>query len=296
MGELVKGIQENLTRAGFDTKGTDGVFGNDTVTAARSFQQSKNLAVTGAIDDSTWPALMQTAVPPVAQRALQLTAAFEGQGFELAIGNFDGALLTWGIVGFTLMSGEIQKIVSIVNSSQPQLLDRAFGASKAELLQLMTASKADQTTWANERTLPNGHLVQTWQAMFATFGSIPEVQAAQLQRVNDDYLRPAIATAREMGFKSELGLSLALDMHVQNGGISNMALQRVRQQTTSSTTEPDLRSIVANAVADFARPAFMEDVRRRKLTIATGQGQVHGHPFVLQNWGLTGDFPAAELA
>jgi hypothetical protein len=31
---------------------------------------------------------------------------------------------------------------------------------------------------------------------------------------------------------------------------------------------------------------FREDVRHRKLTVATGSGQVHGGTFVLRNWGL----------
>jgi hypothetical protein len=56
-----------------------------------------------------------------------------------------------------------------------------------------------------------------------------------------------------------------------------------------------LRLIVANAVADFANSAFMNGVRKRKLTVATRQGQVHGHTFVLENWGLSGALAAAEL-
>jgi hypothetical protein len=39
-------------------------------------------------------------------------------------------------------------------------------------------------------------------------------------------------------------------------------------------------------VADKANPAFRDDVRDRKLTLATGSGRVHGGTFVLRNWGL----------
>jgi hypothetical protein len=295
IGEFVRQVQSTLTKAGFDTKGADGWYGNKTGAAAQAYQQANGLQVSGDIDDSTWPVLMQSAVPPVAQRSLQLTSAFEGHGFELAVGNFDGALLTWGIIGFTLTAGEIQEIVQAINASNPQLLDQAFGTSKQELLQLMTASRDQQTAWANAHTLPNGSLVQSWRTMFAVFGSFPEVQAEQLRHVNQDYLIPAIATAKMLGFKSELGLALAFDIHVQDGGIKNTALNQIQQQSSSGMAESDLRVIVGNAVADFARPSFMDDVRKRKLTIATGQGQVHGHNFVLENWGLSGAFPASEL-
>jgi len=295
IGEFVKQIQSNLTKAGFDTNGVDGWFGNDTTTATTAFQRANALQASGAVDDSTWPTLTQSAIPPVAQRSLQLTAAFEGHGFELAVGNFDGALLTWGIIGFTLTAGEIQQIVQAINATSPQLLDQAFGSSKSELLQLMTQSRAQQTVWANAHTLPNGGLVQTWRSMFALFGSFPEVQTEQLRHVNQDYLIPAIATAKNLGFKSELGLALTFDIHVQNGGIKSAAMNTIRQQSTPGMAEADLRAIVANAVADSASSAFMNDVRKRKLTIATGQGQVHGHTFVLENWGLSGAASAAEL-
>ena len=35
----------------------------------------------------------------------------EGHGFTMVAGDFDGAGLTWGIIGFTLKHGEIQRIV-----------------------------------------------------------------------------------------------------------------------------------------------------------------------------------------
>jgi hypothetical protein len=294
-GEVVKGIQTTLTGAGFDTKGVDGVYGQDTTNAILAFQRSKGIGASGNLDDATWQPLMQAPVPAVSQRSLQLTAAFEGHGFELAVGNFDGALLTWGVIGFTLASGEIQNIVLAINSVTPQLLDQAFGSSKPELLQLMSASKTDQTTWANAHTLANGGLVPPWRAMFATFGGFPAVQAEQIKHVQADYLMPAIKTAKQLGFASELGLALAFDIHVQNGGITNTASAAIAQQSSSGVAESDLRVIVANAVAGSSRPAFMEDVRQRKLTVATGQGQVHGHNFVLESWGLSGAFQAPEL-
>ena len=54
-----------------------------------------------------------------------------------------------------------------------------------------------------------------------------------------------------------------------------------------AATEHEVRVIIANAVADASSTSFREDVRARKLTIATGVGNVHGETFVLSSWGLT---------
>ncbi len=295
IGETIKRIQHTLTQNGFDTEGSDGWYGENTAHAVRQFQEAKSLAATGTIDDSTWNLLMACSVPPVRERSLQVTASFEGHGFGLAVGNFDGALLTWGIIGFTMASGQVQEIVESMEKDRPDIIRDAFQAFAENLLQVMRAPADLQKSWANEHTLPSGALMRPWREMFATFGSYPEVQAEQMKRVSNDYLDPAIATAKKLNFTSELGLALCFDIHVQNGGIKRSAWQQIQQQSGPNIKEPDLRIIVANAVADSARKAYREDVRKRKLTLATGQGSVHGHAYDLQAWGLSGSFTAEEL-
>jgi peptidoglycan hydrolase-like protein with peptidoglycan-binding domain len=277
IGETIKHVQVALVKAGFDTKGTDGWYGQNTSAAVGGYQQSESLPSTGLIDETSWQLLMQSPVPSVADRSLQLTASFEGHGFGLAVGNFDGALLTWGIIGFTLASGEIQQIMGAVDQAHPQLIQEAFQSFGGELLSLIEASRDFQTDWANRHTLGNGALAEPWRGMFFTFGSFPEVQAEQMNHVTSDYLNPGIQTAKMLNLSSELGLALCFDIHVQDGGIKLIALDKIQQQVTPNMTEATLRVIVANAVADSVRPAFREDVRRRKLTIAMGQGVVHGH-------------------
>lgn len=44
---------------------------------------------------------MDADIPAALDRSLQVTAAFEGHGFGMLQGNWDGAWLTWGIIGFT---------------------------------------------------------------------------------------------------------------------------------------------------------------------------------------------------
>jgi hypothetical protein len=296
IGDIIKGIQQTLTNANFSTNGVDGWYGNDTHKAVAAFQTDQSNPATGLVDDGLWPTLMSSPIPTVSQRALQLTAAFEGHGFGLAEGNFDGALLTWGIVGFTMAANEVQQIVLAVNNSHPEIVQAEFGSNTAELLNLMQASRDDQTTWANAHTLPNGSLAEPWRTMFRGFGSHPEVQAEQMKHVQSDYMNRAIQTAKSLGFASELGLALCFDIHVQDGGISVDGTTEIQQNRTPGMSEADLRVVVANAVADNAKPEWAADVRSRKLAIATGQGIVHGHNFVMQNCGLSGDSSAPELA
>jgi peptidoglycan hydrolase-like protein with peptidoglycan-binding domain len=295
-GEIIRNVQGALTRAGFDTKGTDGFYGMNTSNAVAGFQRSKAIPPTGVLDDVSWQALMQRPLPTAGDRSLQLTASIEGHGFGLAVGNFDGALLTWGIIGFTLRSGEVQSIVLAVNQSSPQIVQQAFGPYSAELLNLMHASTADQESWAQQHTLSNGGLAEPWKSMFAAFGAYAEVQQEQVKHVQADYLSHAIQIAHKLGFSSELGLALCFDICVQNGGIKSEAMNEISQKLTQTTSEAELRVIVANAVADVAQPTWREDVRTRKLAIATGEGAVHGHNYVLENWGLSDQYPAAELA
>lgn len=295
LGEIVRKIQSALTDAGFDTHGADGIYGNDTVTAVGAFQSANSLTATGRIDDGTWPILMKSPIPTVFDRCLELTASFENHGFGLAIGNFDGALLTWGIVGFTLASGEVQSIVLAVNESAQECVEKAFGANASQLLALMQASSDEQKTWADSVTLPNGTVAEPWRSMFQVFGSFSEVQQEQVRRVQSDYMNPAVGTAKTLGFTTELGLALCFDIHVQNGGIKPAAMSQIRAAQTPGMSESQLRAVVASAVADFASPRWQDDVRNRKLTVASGQGVVHGHNYVLANWGLAEDYTVAEL-
>ena len=50
---------------------------------------------TGEADTESWKKSMRSAVSTVADRCLQLTAAFEGHGFGRVQGNFDGAGIRW---------------------------------------------------------------------------------------------------------------------------------------------------------------------------------------------------------
>jgi peptidoglycan hydrolase-like protein with peptidoglycan-binding domain len=127
-GEVVRRLQLKLQSAGFDPGPVDGVFGSDTEGAIKGFQNKLQHPVNGKLTDQTWSALMQTPPPDISDRCLQLTADFEGHGFQRVAGNFDGAGLTWGIIGFTLQHGEIQTILTEIQQRFPNLVASAFGS------------------------------------------------------------------------------------------------------------------------------------------------------------------------
>jgi len=292
-GDIVRRLQSQLN---LPSPQIDGVYGQITAHAVSGFQAGNALPTTGEVDVDTWTKLMQSPIPAVKDRALQLTAAFEGHGFTLAQGNFDGAGITWGIIGFTLVGGELGKFIKRVEAAHPGLVEDAFGDSAPQLFHILDAPVAEQIAFAN--SISQGTfktvLAEPWLSAFRQLGEQPDVQQLQLSIADQDYFQPALSTASRFGLKAELGIALAFDIHVQNGGISDAAAQEIRDTLAAhpSDRELDLRIAIANAVADNARNVrFREDVRQRKLTVATGAGQVHGDTYVLRNWGLA-ELPA----
>ncbi|HEX8773837.1 MAG TPA: peptidoglycan-binding protein [Pyrinomonadaceae bacterium] len=289
-GEIVRKMQRRLIDLGFNTQGVDGDYGNNTEKAVKAFQKSRGMEQTGEVDTTAFETLMGTGIPSVKERALQVTAAFEGHDFTLAQGNFDGAGITWGIIGFTLRHGELKKIILQINGQHPALVREAFGAKTEELIAVMNSSLSKQIAFADSVSIGASkvRLAEPWRTGFRKFGEMKEVQDLQLELVDQDFFKPAVKTAAKFGLKSELGIALAFDIHVQNGSIKDSAREQIEREKAAHpiTKERELRNIIGQAVADKSNPSFREDVRSRKITIATGSGKVHGSTYILRNWGL----------
>jgi len=289
-GEIVRKMQRRLTELGFNTQGVDGDYGNNTEKAVKAFQKSRGQDQTGEVDTTTFETLMGTAIPSVKERALQVTAAFEGHDFTLAQGNFDGAGITWGIIGYTLRHGELKNIILKINDRTPALVREAFGAKTEELITVLNSFMSKQIAFADSISLGANkvRLAEPWRTSFRKFGEMKEVQDLQIEIADRDFFKPAVRTAARFGLKSELGIALAFDIHVQNGGIKDSAREQIDRERAAHpiTKERELRNIIGQAVADKSSSAFREDVRSRKITIATGSGKVHGATYILRNWGL----------
>lgn len=289
-GELVKKIQWSLKVKGFDPGPIDGVFGDNTERAIRDYQEQSNLPITGKVDEDIWKKLVDNQLPSIRDRCLQITGDFEGHGFSKVVGNFDGAGMTWGIIGFTLRNGEFEHLLKEISLKHPNLLRQAFGNLTDELLQILDASNAEQMRWANRISIGSARyrVQREWKEAFANLGSYPEIQGIQLERVQK-YWDIAIQDAKRFSLKTEMGLSLCFDIAVQCGGIDDLEEEpRIRKkiQANSPTTERDLRIIIANAVAENSLSQWVETVRSRKLTLATGQGEVNQSRYDIRTWGI----------
>jgi hypothetical protein len=300
-GGIARKLQIALASGGYYTGGIDGAYGGGTERAVAALQKAKRLVVTGAVDEATWKAATAAPLPSVAERCLQLTAAFEGHGFSIVQGNFDGAWLTWGIIGFTLKFGSIQKIVLQAWQLDPSTVRAAFGERTNELIGLMTRNKAAELQrWANaiSVTPSMAPVIEPWRSSFMRLGESPLVQQIQIQRAMQAYFDPCLQTAAKYNLTTELGVALAFDIHVQNGSVKPEAHAQIVRRIGADFTkqrEAERREVIANAVADHASRPYREDVRSRKLTLANGSGTVHGEFFKVANWGL-GEYAALGRA
>lgn len=290
-GEVVTLLQGALKSAGSDPDEIDGIYGSETERAIRDFQIKRGLEVNGKITEETWSTLMGEEPPAILDRCLQLTADFEGHGFRKIAGNFDGAGLTWGIIGFTLKHGEVQQILKELQENYPASLYQAFGNLKEDLLRVLRQSRSEQLDWANSISIGSNkyRIKRPWEEAFETLGTFREVQAIQLKRVNR-YWDIALRDAERFDFKSEMGIALLFDIAVQNGGVDfDSEERRIKKWLVNNpgVAELDKRLLVADVVAENSRSQYVEDVRLRKRTVATGDGMVHGARYATLDWGVS---------
>jgi peptidoglycan hydrolase-like protein with peptidoglycan-binding domain len=282
-GEIIRSVQDRLAAAGYPPGVIDGIYGANTERSVCAFQRTAGLPVTGNLDDVTWCALTNSAIPDLFGRALQLTAAFEGHGYGTVRGNWDGAWLTWGIVGFTLKQGVLTDVLLASDRQDPNLIRIAFGDRAEALREVLQAGHAEQEQWANSIT-DGVNVQEPWRSGFERLGREPIVQSLQMERAKSAYFVPATRTAVLFNLTTEQGVALAFDIHVQNGGIAPAVRTAILSAPVAD--ERTRRIIVANAVADSSKPERRDDVRGRKLVIATGEGRIHQEHFVTANWGL----------
>lgn len=291
-GTVIADLQLTLNSAGAGHLDADGLFGKQTELALRAYQTSRGLTPTGTVTDATWTSLIGTAEPSIFQRCLQLTASFEGTQFTEVVGNFDGAGITWGIIGFTLKNGEIGKILAAAQQRYPDLVVKAFGDDAAEIIRIAgpATSAAQKIQWADSvsRGANKYAVAEPWKTYFHDFGSFREIQKLQIDRAHDAYWTGAVKDATVLAMGEELDLMLLYDVRVQNGGMSSkgrMATARTAIAQQNPKTAADRRQIVAQVVADTIGK-YRQDVLSRKMVIATGGGMVHGGQYHLADWGL----------
>jgi hypothetical protein len=298
-GTVIGDIQLALNAAGAGDLTTDGLYGGHTTDAISSFQKSKGLTITGNVTDETWSSLMRTDAPPMFERCLQVTASFEGTGFTRVVGNFDGAGITWGIIGFTLLGGELGTVLRTINQGDPHLITQAFGKDADQILEITGAGVSEQkkTAWADSvsRGANKYSVAEPWRTYFHDLGTYREVERVQLARARDIYWAIAKRDAGQLGLGEELDYLLMYDVAVQNGGMGSKGRMQKAQAAFESQKPRSAqakRKIIATVVADTASAKYRQDVLDRKTALAVGKGVVHGGKYDLSVWGfLDGETP-----
>lgn len=290
-GSLVYKVQTALSESGHSPGAIDGDFGAGTEKAVKAFQQTSGMAPTGVLDHVTWTRLThQQDLPPIFLRTIGVTAAFEGHGYTLAVGNFDGAYLTWGVIGFTLSAGNLKKVFDRIDTLDNTAVATAFGSLTSEWRTVLGSTKTKQKSWANGISLGESKydIKAPWKAAFDRLGKTGVAQQAQNEIAKEVYWKNALAIAKKLDLSDELGFGLSFDIAVQNGSMSQGKMKILKDLLAQHgpVTGQKYRELIAEAVARGSKPKYYGDALSRKMTFATGSGKVHGANFLLRDWGV----------
>jgi hypothetical protein len=296
-GPVVMALQLALIKAG-QAMEPDGDFGRITCDALRRWQGGQGFPQSNSIDAEQWQKLTGLPPPSLFDVCVNVVADFEGTGFDRVVGNFDGAGITFGLIGFTLANGEIRRLLSAIEALRPGIVATTFGALHPELMSVLDSSKSAQLSFADGISLGASKMevAKPWKDAFKRLGQFPEARRAQLERAFNTYWKAAQQHIADfMAGKPVVDQDAALwfDIAVQNS-ISPGERNSLRSAASSSPGGEPLREAFATVIADGSSPRFRKDVLARKMTYATGRGLVHGSEYQLADWGITGTKVSAQ--
>jgi len=301
-GQEVVRIQQKLQQLQLYSGPLDGLFGGGTESAVRNFQRNLGLEVDGVVGSTTWRELFDEADAPAPEiashpleyRCLALTGTFETgtpvpDCFTGITGDFDGQGLSLGALQWNLGQGSLQPLIRSMVRSHPGLLESVFQEHYPELKVVFSATAEDQLAWVRSIQNPRRSTVnEPWRGLLKTLGRQKEFQEVQVREAAVLY-RQALDLCHNYGLWSQRGVALMFDIKVQNGSISELVraqiqreIQRLPSTLNEAAREQAMLAIIANRRAEASNRRWVEDVRRRKLTIAQGAGEVHGLHFNLE--------------
>lgn len=151
--------------------------------------------------------------------------------------------------------------------------------------------------WIRGLQDPRHNLAEPWRGYFKALGRTEAFQQIQTDAA-DRLFKKGLALRKKYSLMSDLAAALMFDILVQNGSIGSITEVQIKTDFASldpalseDRLEVERMKIIASRRAEAAKAEWIEDVRRRKLTIATGEGTVHGRYYNLAEQyglGLTG--------
>jgi hypothetical protein len=306
-GDEVRQVEQRLSSLGLYTGALDGEFGGGVQSAVKAFQRTRNLDPDGVVGPDTWSALFpgssapvepSLASQPVAQRCLALTGTFETstgapECFCGLTGNFDGQGISFGVLQWNLGQGTLQPMLRDMITMHQDVAAAIFADVLDTVVKMLASPRASQMQWADSIQDPQRHTVfEPWKGLFRALGRTTEFQAIQATYA-DSVRSKAESMCDSFGVWTERGLALMFDICVQNGSIGRDTTSKIKADfgriamRDPASAEVARLQVIANRRAEAAASAFVEDVRRRKLTIANGEGTVHNIPYNLeQQFGI----------
>jgi len=288
-GDAVRRIEVALAGLKLYSGPIDSSFGGGLEAAVKNFQKLHQVNVTGLVDAATWALLFPgEPAPPsplagasLAERCLALTGSFETGKYHpdcfcAVTGDFDGMGISFGVLQWNVGQGSLQPIFKTMFEKYVDVSQAIFHEHFDAVKALGSDSIADQLTFCRSIQV-KGQLRDPWLGMLLTLGRSAECQSVQAEQASAVFGQ-ALEYCVDLEVNSERAVALLFDIVTQNGSIgpSVKALIQADFAKLAPTDEVGRLRVIANRVAENARPQYVEDVRTRKLAVANGGGTVHG--------------------
>ena len=248
------------------------------------------------------PKVTEIPLKPLGQRCLEMTASFETSRkppgcYGVVSGNFDGQGISVGALQWNLGTGTLMALLRPVVTDYLGEMKKVMDPVKAQVLaDLLTLDRDQQLAWADTIQSARHSVNLPWRAAFQALGEMPAFQDSQVRLANHRF-RWAARHCTSWRLKSQRAVALFFDIRVQNGSIGSSTQQRIRhtlefgdlatmgphyEQLVGLEPEVMKMGVIAHMRAEAANPRWVEDVRKRKLAIALGEGVVHGRAIHLE--------------
>lgn len=297
-GDNVRKLQLRLKELELYRGNVDGNFGGGTESAVKVFQRNQGLTADGCVGPATWAAFFPgheaPASPmlgqPLELRCLALSSSFETgamppECFCGITGDCDGQGMSFGALQWNLGQGTLQPLLTDVFANHTDLCRDIFHEHFDVITALSNSSRKEQLAFARSiQNLAKFRINEPWHGMLRQLGRTPEFQKIQAAHAAKVFAE-AQSMCTEYGLATERGVALMFDICVQNGSISAVVKAQILSDFAGLPDKSDqvarMRAIAIRRSAAI-RAQFVADVRTRKLTIAEGQGTVHGIPYNLE--------------
>ena len=186
-------------------------------------------------------------------------------------------MLQWNIG-----QGTLQPLFSDMLAAHHDIAANLFHDHLDELTKMLASSRGDQLGWTRSiQDLKRHRVLEPWAGLLQALGRTAEFQAIQANHAERIH-QNAVELCGRYEVSTERALALMFDICVQNGSIDAATEGIIRNDFDAIPTNIAPMAIevarlqsIANRRAEAAAPAYIEDVRVRKLTIANGTGMVH---------------------